>query len=151
MSVETPDSITTPAQLESNKSGFIAKLGEYKEFLALLIFFLGGVFWIFAYFATKEQLKTVQCLMNSNFAVIQGKLDSSSLSQLLVQNLEDTAALDRKPNLTAAEAVKRKQLKTAANDISRRLTEADTATTKALNKLKSGDCIAETNSISAGQ
>src|SRR6185436_8926125 len=34
-------------------------------------FFLGGVFWGFAYFATKQQLKEVQCIMNAKMAFVQ--------------------------------------------------------------------------------
>jgi hypothetical protein len=126
-----------------SKKTVLQKLGEYKEFIALLAFFLGGVFWIFAYFATKEQLKSIQCLMNANLTAIQGRMDYASLSQLMIQNFEETASLEGKPSLTAAETVKRNQLKTAANEISRKLAEAETAISQGLNKLRSGECILE--------
>jgi hypothetical protein len=34
---------------------FLDILKEYKELIAILVFFLGGVLWMFGYFATKQQ------------------------------------------------------------------------------------------------
>jgi hypothetical protein len=61
-------------------SSFLKAAGEYKEFAALVAFAMAGIFWAFAYFATKAQLKQVQCIMSANMAFIQGRMDSASLS-----------------------------------------------------------------------
>ena len=96
--------------------------------------------WAFAYFATKQQLDELKCLMNSNISIIQGKTDAASLSQILIQNQQESAPLEAKTPLTAAETLRRDQLKTAADDIARKLAEANTLTAQALTKLTSGQC-----------
>lgn len=142
MVMEKPPERPEPANAAppSKLSLFVKKVGEYKEFVALVVFFLGGIFWAFAYFATKAQLKEIQCIMNANMNFIQGKMDSSSLSQLMLDNLKASAALE-KTGLTPEEIVKSNQLKLAATEIARKLADADNATAKALDKLKSGDCL----------
>ena len=71
--------------------------------------------------------------------------DSTSLSQLMLQNLEESALLESRSTLTAAEILKRNQLRLGANDIGRKLAGADDLTARALNKLKSGDCIQDSS------
>jgi hypothetical protein len=36
---------------------FLQRLREYRELIAVIVFFIGGALWIFGYFATIEQLK----------------------------------------------------------------------------------------------
>jgi hypothetical protein len=112
------------------------------QMLDLVVFFLGGVFWGFAYFATKQQLKEVQCIMNANMAFVQSLMDSASLSQLMLDNLRESAALD-KASPSPENTLKRNQLKTGAADIARKLAEADNAAAQALNKLKFGECLSD--------
>jgi hypothetical protein len=120
-------------------SSFLKTAGEYKEFITLVVFVMGGILWAFAYFATKQQLKAVQCVLDANVAFLQGRMDSASLSQLMVENIKERAALE-KPNLSQDEIVKRTQLTTTAPDIARRIADADNATAKALERLKAGGC-----------
>jgi hypothetical protein len=47
---------------------FLDILKEYKELIAILVFFLGGVLWMFGYFATKQQLTELRCWMRANRA-----------------------------------------------------------------------------------
>jgi hypothetical protein len=144
MSVQTPEPAThSPLPPTDKRQTVLKTLGEYKELIAVIVFFITGCLWLFGYFATKQQLKTLQCLMNTNMAIIQGKMDSASLSQLMVQNLQESMSLEGKQNLTPAEMLKQSQLKTGLNDISRKLADADTTTAKALNKLVSGECLSE--------
>ena len=123
-------------------TSFLKAAGAYKEFVALVVFFLGGVFWAFAYFATKQQLKEVQCIMNANMAFVQSRMDSASLSQLMLDNLRESVALD-KASPSPENTLKRNQLKTGAADIARKLAEADNAAAQALNKLKFGECLSD--------
>jgi hypothetical protein len=92
-------------------SGFLKTVKEYKELITLILFFAAGAFWLFDYFATKHQVKQLQCLVNANISFLQGRMDSGSLSQLLVDNLKDSALLDMKPTLTSDETLKRNQLR----------------------------------------
>ena len=124
-------------------SSFLKIANEYKEFVALVVFVIGGIFWAFDYFATKEQVKVLHCILNENMTFVQGKMDSASLSQLMLDNIKESAALDNKRTLSADEGVKRNQLKTGAAEIARKLADAQTATAKAMSKLTSGNCIAD--------
>jgi hypothetical protein len=74
------------------------------------------------------------------YSIIQAKTDSANRSQLLLQNQQDSAALDAKPSLTPVELLQRSRLKTAADDIGRRLADANTPTAQSLTKLTSGQC-----------
>src|SRR5437763_793316 len=55
-------------------NAFLSTLNKYKELIAVMIFFIGGVSWIYGYFATKEQVRFVKCLMNTNIELIQYQL-----------------------------------------------------------------------------
>jgi hypothetical protein len=134
----SPTSVAPPT--ETPTSRFIKKLNEYKELIGFVIFVIAGIFWAFAYFATKQQLTELKCLMNANISIIQGKTDSANLSQLLLQNQQDLAAVEAKTSLTPAEILQRDRLTTAANDIGRRLADANTLTAQSLTKLTSGQC-----------
>jgi hypothetical protein len=123
----------------SKLSSFLKVADQYKEFVALVVFFLGGIFWAFAYFATKQQLTETRCILNANIDFIQSRMDSASLSQLAVDNVKESATLE-KPNLTPDEIVKRNQLKAVGESIARKLADAENASAQALKKLKSGDC-----------
>jgi hypothetical protein len=125
----------------SKLSSFLKIANEYKELVGLIAFVTGGIFWAFAYFATKQQLLETRCILNANIAFIQDRMDSASLSQLMLENLRESATLE-KATLTPDEVLKRNQLKAAAADIARKLADADNAAAKELNKLKSGDCLA---------
>jgi hypothetical protein len=59
----------------------------------------------------------------------------------MLENVKQTVALD-KARLNPEEIVKSKQLKQAADEITRKLAEADNSTAQALNKLRSGECMA---------
>jgi len=75
----------------------IALMKEYKELAATIVFFAGGVLWIFGYFATKEELrtfretasdqnKTLHCLLQKHVQLLGGK-------QILKTSSDDLAAL----------------------------------------------------------
>jgi hypothetical protein len=55
-------------------SGFLDALNRYKELIAIIVFFIGGISWLYGYFATKEQVKVMKCLMNTNIEYIQYQL-----------------------------------------------------------------------------
>jgi hypothetical protein len=124
-------------------SRFLKPIKEYKELITVIVFFVGGALWIFGYFATKHQVKQLQCLLNANISFLQGRLDSGSLSQLLVENLKESTLLDTKGTLTSDETLKRNQLKAAATEIIQKIADADGATAKALSQLKAGDCVVD--------
>ena len=85
-----PNDKTKDKNASDGKNRFVTRLKEYKEFIAILVFFMGGFFWIYGFFATKDQVKVLQCLTNNNIALIECRMQKrflfafhpSSLSKL---------------------------------------------------------------------
>ena len=125
---------------DTPRSKFLSVWKDYKEFVAILVFFLTGSLWIWGFFATKKQLNDLQCLLNVNIDLIQAKIDSESLSQLVAQNFEKKKAILSKNALTAEDKQRRDQLDTAAKDILQKLNSSQDAATQALEKLRKGAC-----------
>jgi hypothetical protein len=119
---------------------FLDTLKAYKELIAILVFFLGGVLWMFGYFATQKQLTELRCWMVANVEFVQGRMDAASLSDLSVKNIEDLTALNEKATLSADERARKRRLEIANDEIARKLAAAESATVQALNKLTSGEC-----------
>ena len=122
------------------RSAFVKTLLEYKEIVAALLVFSGAIGGALTYFATRQQLDETRCLLRHNVIMIEGRMDAANLSQLLVQNLEETVALEGKGPLTGSEAVKHTQLKAAAVQIGQKLADANNKVAEALEKLKTGEC-----------
>jgi hypothetical protein len=53
---------------------FMDALNRYKELIAIIVFFVGGISWLYGYFATKEQVRVMKCLLNTNIEFIQYQL-----------------------------------------------------------------------------
>ena len=71
---------------KDNLSGFqvfTGVLDKYKELFAAIFFFVGGAVWIFQYFATKDELKSLREISAKQNNVISCLLDRH------VQALED--------------------------------------------------------------
>jgi hypothetical protein len=119
---------------------FLDTLKEYKELIAILVFFLGGVLWMFGYFATKQQLTELRCWMRANVEFVQARMDGANLSDLSVKNIEDLTALNEKPTLTADERTKKHRLEIAKDEIARKLAATESTSVAAMKKLTSGQC-----------
>jgi hypothetical protein len=120
--------------------GLLDTLKDYKELIAILVFFLGGVLWMFGYFATKKQLTELRCLMLTNVEFIQGSMDVASLSDLSLKNSEDLTALNDKTTLTADEKARKLRLEMAKDEIARKIATAQSTTERSMEKLRSGEC-----------
>ena len=103
---------------------FLDILKEYKELIAVLVFFLGGVLWMFGYFATKKQLTELRCWMHANVEFVQGRMDAANLSDLSVKNIEELTALSEKATLSADEKARKHRLEMAKDEIARKLAAA---------------------------
>ena len=86
--------------MNSQANTFVALIKEYKELIATIAFFVGGVLWIFGYFATKEELrvfrdtasiqnKTLHCLLQKHVQLLEGKHKRKLSLDELVAILED--------------------------------------------------------------
>jgi hypothetical protein len=76
---------------------FITLLKEYKELIGTLAFFVGGVLWVFGYFATKEELRSFREASSSQNKVLHCLLDQHvrllAAKQLLRSSFEDLIAV----------------------------------------------------------
>jgi len=79
---------------------FIAFVKEYKELIATIAFFVSGSLWVFGYFATKEEFRTLSaatsnqnsqtnCLLIKHFQSLQGRHFYKVYSDELQAVLED--------------------------------------------------------------
>ena len=119
---------------------FLDILKEYKELIAILVFFLGGVLWMFGYFATKQQLTELRCWMRANVEFVQGRMDAANLSDLSVKNIEELTMLSEKGTLSASEKARKLRLEQAKDEIARKLAAAESTSVGAMKKLTSGQC-----------
>jgi hypothetical protein len=122
---------------------FFQLLLDYKEIVGSIVLLATGILWAFAYFATRQQLKETRCLIRDNLIMIQGRMDSSNLSQIMVQNLEESAALRHKITLTTVEALKFSQFEAARNQVARKLADAEHSIAEALTRLTTGICLTD--------
>jgi hypothetical protein len=87
-----------PGNASENRSdgGFVQRLEEYKELVAILAFFLGGFFWIQNQFPTKTDLKTqigvLSCLLDKYMSLTQLQNRAQTLEGEAQQLREEIAA-----------------------------------------------------------
>jgi hypothetical protein len=84
---EEPDGDEEPGSAgKKTKSGeLLSKLKEYKELISIMVFFLGGGFWINSTFATKTYVARMQCLLG---ATIQ-RVDNEAQSRIFQSDIID--------------------------------------------------------------
>jgi hypothetical protein len=116
------------------------KLNEYKELLTVLVFFFGGLIWIYGFFATKEQVEETRCIMNANIEFLSNQMDYNNLSSMLLQNAREQFELEQNANLPKIESDRLIQLKIAAKEIEKKIDAANARKDDAIRKLKSGNC-----------
>jgi len=68
------------------KKTFMQKLLTYKEFISILVFFTGGILWIYSIFATKQNVDQLACVTQLNIQMVQGKMESQFYTDLLEGN-----------------------------------------------------------------
>lgn len=115
-------------------------LGQYKELITIVVFFAGGVSWIFGYFATKQQTTELRCVLEKNMDQIESQMQSKFLMDELIdigRQLEELGEKEKNKQLTENEKQKRQYLNTTARDLTAQRDEATkklAATREALRK-----------------
>lgn len=77
----------------------LAKLKEYQELIAILVFFLGGFFWLESQFPQKTDLESVKtdlqkenavlkCLLKKNMVLVQDQIQASALEKSIKEKNE---------------------------------------------------------------
>ena len=65
------------------------RLKQYKEFIAIMVFFIGGFLWIYGFFATKGQLNELQCLTNLNVAMIETRVKKKEFIDEIIKTIDN--------------------------------------------------------------
>src|ERR1700730_1174980 len=71
----------------SSRGRFVAFVNDYKELMTTIAFFVGGILWVFGYFATKEEFHGLRDATSSQNKIMH------CLLQKHVQLLEKTQEL----------------------------------------------------------
>ena len=87
-------------------NGLLGRLNDYKEFISILVFFAGGLFWIYGFFATKTQVESMKsgtdyqvtrlnCVLEQNVKMLRGKMEFQYFTDLLEENKQEIRELRR--------------------------------------------------------
>jgi lipid A disaccharide synthetase len=128
----------------NNTSGstpnFITRLKEYKEFILILVFFVSGFMWIFSYFATKEQVKVLQCLTDQNIILIESRMQKKFLFDELIQKGMEIEKIFKKADVLNEESRKVIQLTNEIEMLKEKLKMTSARYDEAFNFLKMNKC-----------
>jgi len=126
---------------------FIVRLKQYKEFIAILVFFTGGFMWIYGFFATKSQVESVNdnvqvvhCLTNSSIILTETRMQKRFLLEELTQKSVELNNLLTKTDLSVAENRKLIILKAETDVIRENLMKANARHDEAYHNLKVAKC-----------
>ena len=93
-----PTASTERAHEQKPSGGFLQRLQEYKELLAIMAFFLGGFFWIQGQYPTKSDLKAqigvLSCLLDKYMSLTQLQNRAQTLEGEAQQLREEIALFD---------------------------------------------------------
>lgn len=84
----------------------LEKLKEYKELIGIIVFFLGGFFWIQAQYPTKTDLKSsvgvLNCMLDKYMMLTQLQIRGSDLERQIQEKVSQIDSYGNVPNATAA-------------------------------------------------
>ena len=83
----------------------LEKLKEYKELIGIVVFFLGGVYWIQGQYPTKKDLKSeigvVNCLLDKYMTLTQLQIRGRELERLIEEQSSQISAIGTPPGAAA--------------------------------------------------
>ena len=119
---------------------FLARLIQYKEFIVILVFFLGGVMWIYGYFATKKQLDEFKCFTNINMAILRNSMLGKNIQMELIAKKEELAEVEALKNPVNRDKKRKVRLGHDIELLREALKLKTTQLERALNKLREDPC-----------
>jgi hypothetical protein len=104
----------------------LEKLKEYKELIGIVVFFLGGIWWIQGQYPTKTDLKSevgvLKCLLDKYMTLTQLQIRGRDLERLIQDEVSQISSFGNVQSATAAsvspailEALEGKKADLAAN------------------------------------
>lgn len=87
-------------QNKSSEASAVSRFGswlkEYKELIAVLVFFIGGGIWMYNIFATQRQLSDMGCHISANIELLSSEIELQKLPRLYSENLASQQTLKAK-------------------------------------------------------
>lgn len=80
------------------KKTWLERVKDFKELVAILIFFGGGGIWLYNYFATKDQLNQFRCLAMTHLDILRKEKKMERLMVELTELDEKRKAAERIPD-----------------------------------------------------
>ena len=68
-------------------------IAQYKELVVVILVLVGGFSWIVGYFATKEQVEILRCLINENISMVESRMHRKILIEELARKDVEVRAL----------------------------------------------------------
>ena len=131
-----------PSGLAGALEGLLKAIGPYKETALLLIALVGAFVFVRDYFATKHEVRILQCQAENGIAVVESRMDEEQLSKRLLDLVTRVdAARDgvaSTPSGTAGQVVK--QLELEIESVKRERDRAIDTRHQAARNLKAGEC-----------
>lgn len=125
---------------KDKRSGFLLILGEYKELIAIIVFFVGGILWLYGFFATKREIKELKCLLNTNVSIIHNQMMNKFLLEELTENRLKQESIRNKKNLTPQDFEDLVNQENKANLLQKSIDDAIKDHKNAMEMLKKGRC-----------
>jgi seryl-tRNA synthetase len=86
------------------------KLKEYKEVVTIIVFFLGGFFWLESQFPKRSDLATLNCLLEKYMTITQLQIRNQELEQEIVR-IKDQIGNGGSPQLSPAMTIQLDEIK----------------------------------------
>ena len=124
----------------SSTPDFITRLKQYKEFILILVFFMGGAMWVYGYFATKDQVEVVHCLTSNGISLIESRMQKKFFFDELTQKSMELDRLRAKTNISNEESQKVIILNAEIDLIRKKLFETEAKHDKYFHILRTNKC-----------
>jgi len=152
----------TDVKDESGKTKLLKSFKEYKEFIAILVFFIGGVVWLYAAFATKSYVDefkdtiqkaitqiqesskkstaNIKCVLGGSIEVYSKDTEIRFLQDEVTSNKIDLEKL-KNQKLSIPEFIEQSEkIKGKIEDLERKIAAAQKIKTNQELKLKNEEC-----------
>lgn len=135
----------TNENAEKSTEGFLKIASQYKEFILLVAGLVSAVFFVRDYFATKQEVRVLQCQAQNGLALVESRVQAEALKKNILSIQHDIDDLVEKKKRLSGQALKSTADSIAALNLDLRNATADlndehTSQSKAIENLKPGVC-----------
>lgn len=125
---------------EQKSKSLLETIKEAKEFIAILVFFVGGVIWLYAAFATKRQVAGVRCLLGATIERIDNEAQAKNFQAEIVEHSVRLQQIQNSGKPILDIIVDVENTKQKIEDLKSKKILADGISKKASQRVLSGEC-----------